>query len=287
MLENNSVRSPEFVQSFERGLLVIQAFGEGHARMSLTEIAERAGLSRATARRFLITLTDLGFAHTDGQVFTLSPKVLNLGYSYLSSFGLPSLALPVMERTVSLLQESCSLSVLDGADIVYVARVSVSRIMSVRIDVGTRFAAFATSMGRVFLADLSERDREDLFYSAPRPQFTPHTITSFGELNQVLDVVSDRGFALACEELESGLLAIAVPIRQHRTGRVVAALNISANTAQRSKEFLLETALPVLLQAGEQIEQSILATGISIAAMNTFAANDQFAQQPALPTHHA
>lgn len=264
MTESDSERSDGFVQSLERGLRVVQAFGEGHARMTLTEVAERTSLSRATARRFLLTLVELGFVHSDGQYFTLGPKVLNLGYSYLSGFGLPSLALPIMEKAVSQVHESCSLTVLDGSEVVYVARVPVRRIMSVQIDVGTRFPAFATSMGRVFLSNLPADERTEVLESTPRQRYTSHTITDLAQLNTVLDSVAARDYALACEELEVGLLSIAVPVRNRTTDRVVAALNMSTHAAQRDKAFMREVALPVLKDAAEQIEQAIRASGIGV-----------------------
>jgi IclR family pca regulon transcriptional regulator len=264
MIGGNSDRSDGFVQSLERGLRVVQAFGEGHARMTLSEVAERTELSRATARRFLLTLVELGFVHSDGQHFTLGPKVLDLGYSYLSGFGLPSLALPIMENAVSQVHESCSLTVLDGAEVVYVARVPVRRIMSVQIDVGTRFPAFATSMGRVFLSDLSVEERATLLESAPRLRFTPYTVTEISELNKALDSVAARDYALACEELELGLLSIAVPVRNRATGRVVAALNMSTHAGQRDETFMREIALPVLRDAADQIEQAIRSSGIGV-----------------------
>lgn len=275
---SESERSDGFVQSFERGLRVVQAFGEGHSRMTLTEAAERSSLSRATARRFLLTLVELGFVHSDGQYFTLGPKILNLGYSYLSGFGLPNLALPIMEQAVSRVHESCSLTVLDGAEVVYVARVPVRRIMSVQIDVGTRFPAFATSMGRVFLSSLPIAERTELLASAARQQYTPHTITDLVKLNTVLDNVASRGYAIACEELEVGLLSIAVPVRNRATGRVVAALNISTHAAQRDKTFMREVALPALLDAAEQIEQAIRASGIGFSDMSVRATRPELSR---------
>ena len=146
-------RAPHFVQSLERGLAVIRAFDEHNVELTLSDVARSTGLTRAAARRFLLTLADLGYVRTDGRWFSLSPRVLELGYAYLSSLSLPEVAEPHMERLVAEVHESSSVSVLDGEDIVYVARVPTSRIMTVSINVGTRFPAYATSMGRVLLAE--------------------------------------------------------------------------------------------------------------------------------------
>src|SRR3954467_5539177 len=147
-------RAPHFVQSLERGLAVIRAFDEHNAELTLSDVPRSTGLTRAAARRFLLTLADLGYVRTDGRWFSLSPRVLELGYAYLSSLSLPEVAEPHLEQLVGEVRESSSVSVLDGDDIVYVARVPVSRIMTVSISVGTRFPAYATSMGRVLLAGL-------------------------------------------------------------------------------------------------------------------------------------
>src|SRR6478735_124346 len=149
-------RAPHFVQSLERGLAVIRAFDEQHPELTLSDVARSTGLTRAAARRFLLTLCDLGYVRSDGRWFSLTPRVLELGYAFLTSLSLTDVAEPHMERLVAEVHESSSVSVLDGADIVYVARVPTSRIMTVSINVGTRFPAYATSMGRVLLAGLSE-----------------------------------------------------------------------------------------------------------------------------------
>src|SRR5512139_2730435 len=151
-------RGQDFVQSLERGLAVIRAFDRDHPELTLTEVATAAGVTRAAARRFLLTLAGLGYVRTDGRLFSLSPRVLELGYAYLSSLSLPEVAEPHLEALVREVNESSSVSVLDRGDVVYVARVPTSRIMTVAISVGTRFPAYATSMGRILLAGLSDED---------------------------------------------------------------------------------------------------------------------------------
>lgn len=247
----------DFVQSLERGLRVITVFGEGAERLSLSEVSERAGLTRATARRFLHTLVTLGYVYTDGKYFRLGPKILELGYSYLSSFPLSELAMPPMERAVEQVKESCSLSVLDGLDVVYVARVPVKRIMSVQIHVGTRFPAYVTSMGRVFLANLPEAERALLLDGVALEQLTELTVADRAGLEAALDEVRDRDYALVRSELEPGLISIAVPVRDPHSGRVIAAMNMSAHIGSRDAAFMIEEALPQLRIAATQIETGV------------------------------
>ena len=180
-------RRADFVQSLERGLAVIRAFDGEHPSLSLSEVSRRSGLTRATARRFLLTLVELGYVHHDGREFTLRPSVLDLGFAYLSSMGLPEVALPHMEALVAALQESSSMSVLDGGDVIYVARVPTRRrIMAVSIAVGTRFPAHATSMGRVLLAHLGPADLDAYFTSTPLTRLTASTVHDEATLRRVL-----------------------------------------------------------------------------------------------------
>src|SRR3954465_12536380 len=171
-------RGSYFVQSLERGLAVIRAFDAEHPELTLSDVARATGLTRAAARRFLLTLTDLGYVRTDGRQFSLSPRVLELGYAYLSSLSLPEVAEPHLEALVAEVRESSSVSVLDGEDIVYVARVPVSRIMTVAINVGTRFPAYATSMGRVMLAGKPAAELDEYLATVRLDRLSSHTITS-------------------------------------------------------------------------------------------------------------
>jgi len=202
----------QFVQSLARGLSVITAFDAEHPSMTLSDIAGRTGLTRATARRFLHTLVELGYVRFDGKWFALTPQVLRLGTAYLSGLGLPQIAQPHLERLSAQLGESTSAAVLDGDEIVYVARVATRRIMTVGITVGTRFPAYATSMGRVLLAGLTGR-----------------TVVDPEALRSELDLVRQQGWALVDQELEAGLRSVAAPLRD-RDGDVVAAVNVSTST---------------------------------------------------------
>jgi IclR family transcriptional regulator, pca regulon regulatory protein len=249
-------RPPDFVQSLERGLAVIRAFGAETPELTLSEVARATGLTRAATRRFLHTLAGLGYVHADGRLFRLSPRVLELGYAFLSSITLPEVAEPHLERLVAEIHESSSVSVLDGEEIVYVARVPTSRIMRVSINLGTRFPAYATSMGRVMLADLPEADLDDYMARVELRRLSPRTITDEAELRAELALVRERGWALVDQELEEGLRSIAAPIRD-RGGEVVAAINVSAHASRTSKETLRRSLLPPLLRTAAEIEAEL------------------------------
>ena len=228
-------RDTDFVQSLERGLAVICAFDRDHAELTLSEVAATTGVTRATARRFLLTLERLGYVRSDGRFFSLTPRVLELGYAYLSSLSLPEVAEPHLEALVAEVNESSSVSVLDGGDVVYVARVPVSRIMTVAISVGTRFPAYATSMGRVLLAGLEPADLDAYLDTVRLGRLTTRTVASVAGLRTELTRVRTQGYAIVDQELEEGLRSVAAPIRD-RSGRVVAAVNVSTHAARSSLE---------------------------------------------------
>lgn len=249
-------RLPHHVQSLARGLAVIRAFDTSRPELTLSEVARHVGLTRAAARRFLLTLVDLGYVRTDGRLFSLTPRVLELGYSYLSSLSLPELAQPHLERLSAEVAESSSVSVLDDRDVVYVARVATSRIMTVSINVGTRFPAHATSMGRVLLAGLSDEDLDAWLAAGDLQQLTPRTTTDVDGLRSELRLARERGWTLVDQELEEGLRSLAVPIRT-RVGEAVAAVNLSAHAARRSPEDMVEQLLPPLKRTAERIEADL------------------------------
>jgi len=249
----------DFVQSLARGLTVIQALARPGPGSTLTEVAREAGLSRAAARRFLLTLQELGYVRGDGRIFALTPRVLELGYAYLSALTLPELAQPHLEELVERVHESSSVSVLDGREIVYVARVPTRRIMTVAISVGTRFPAHATSMGRVLLAGLPPRGLAAFLTGPPLERRTARTIVDPAALEAELARVRERGFALADQELEEGLRSIAVPVRDP-DGSVVAAVNCSS-TARRPAEDMRRGLLPPLRETAAGIARDLAARG--------------------------
>ena len=249
-------RGEHFVQSLERGLAVIRAFGAEDPELTLSDVARRTGLTRAAARRFLLTLTDLGYVRTDGKQFALTPRVLDLGYAFLSSLTLPEVAEPHLERLAAELRESSSVSVLDGDEIVYVARVPTSRIMRVSINVGTRFPAYATSMGRVLLAALPEPELTAYLDRAVIEPLTARAIDNAEDLEQELARVREQGWALVDQELEEGLRSIAAPIHD-AGGRTIAAANVSAHASRVSADDIRQTLLPPLLEAARRIEADL------------------------------
>lgn len=256
MLTERAEKSADFVQSLARGLAVIRAFDADHPELTLSEVARATGLTRAAARRFLHTLVELGYMRTDGRMFALRPRVLELGYAFLSSLSLPEVAQPHLRELAMTVRESSSVSVLDGDEVVYVARVPTRRIMAVAIAVGTRFPAYATSMGRVLLAGQSADWLDGYLASTALRSITPHTLIEPGRLRAELNQVRDQGWAMVDQELEQGLRSIAAPLRD-RDGRVVAAVNISAPTSRGEVDEVREELLPHLLRTAAQIEQDL------------------------------
>ena len=256
-------RSADFVQSLERGLAVIRAFDAEHRELGLSEVARRTGLSRAAARRFLLTLVELGYVQLAAGRFSLRPRVLELGYAYLSGLSLPEVAQPHLETLVATVDESSSLSVLDDTDIVYVARVPTRRIMSITLTVGTRLPAYATSMGRVLLAGLPEDECEARLARATLAPRSPHTTTDPVALRELLAGVRADGFAAVDQELEEGLRSLAVPVRDG-FGTVVAALNVSAHASRQTMATLRRDFLPAARRAAAAIESDLRtsATGV-------------------------
>lgn len=249
---------PEFVQSLDRGLAVIRAFDADHQQLSLSDVARATGLNRASARRFLHTLVELGYVRTDGRLFALRPKILELGYAYLSSLSLPEVAMPHLELLVEKVHESSSVSVLDGDEVVYVARVPTRRIMRIAIAVGTRFPAYATSMGRVLLAGQTDEWLDGYFATAPLTSITSHTIADAARLRAELQRIRRDGYALVDQELEEGLRSIAAPIRD-REGRAAAAINLSTHASRTTVETMRDTLLTPLLETASAIEADLRA----------------------------
>ncbi len=248
------VPGDSYVQSFARGLEVIRSFSAQSPRQTLSEVAARSGLSRAGARRILLTLQTLGYVDSDGKHFSLTARILDLGFAYLSSMPIWNLAEPVMEDLVEEVRESCSAAVLDGTDIVYVLRVSTHKIMSITLGVGSRLPAYCTSMGRVLLAALPE-EQAMACLKASRPEaLTRHTVTDLDVLRQKLAHIRKQGWCLVNQELEEGLVSLAAPIHD-RSGRTVAALNISGQANRTSAKVMQENMLQPLLQAAQTISR--------------------------------
>ena len=243
-----------YVQSFARGLEVIRSFSASTPQQTLTEVAARSGLSRAGARRILLTLQSLGYVTSDGKLFRLSPRILDLGFAYLSSMPIWNLAEPAMESLVSEVKESCSAAVLDGTDIVYVLRLPTHKIMSISLGVGSRLPAYCTSMGRVLLAALPEEQCLQTIEQSIRAARTKHTVTDIDELTARIAAVRRQGWCLVNQELEEGLVSMAAPIT-NRAGQTVAALNISGQANRTSARTMHDSMLPTLLAAAQSISR--------------------------------
>ncbi|SCY67485.1 IclR family transcriptional regulator domain-containing protein [Microvirga guangxiensis] len=245
----------DFVASLEKGLQVIEAFDANRPRLTLTDVAKITGITRAAARRYLRTLTKLHYADFDGRYFSLSPRILRLGYAYLSSTALATRLQPFLERISEETGESSSAAVLDGDDIVYIARSATRRIMSIGLGVGSRLPAYCTSLGRVILAHQPTEGIEAYLQRVRLEPRTPKTITSKDELRRVLENTRQQGYAIVNEELELGLRSIAVPLVQN--GQVTIALNLSAQAARVPASEMEERFLPALRAASEALRYTL------------------------------
>jgi IclR family pca regulon transcriptional regulator len=243
---------PDFVEALARGLDVLACFDADHPGMSLSEVATAAGLARPTARRLLLTLEELGFVRSSGGAFFLTPKVLTLGMAYVGALGLWDIARPHLEALVARTGESSSMAQLDGSDIVYVARVSVPKLIALRVDIGTRFPAVQTSQGKVLLAALSPDELEVALAQPSRAGLPPYIGRSEERLQAELTEIRARGWALADEELAPGVRSVAVPVRD-RTGTVRAAMNVTVHAAETSTERLVQEHLPLLLRTAGDV----------------------------------
>lgn len=248
-----------YVQSFARGLEVIRSFSAQTSEQTLSEVAARSGLTRAGARRILLTLQTLGYVHSDGKLFRLTPRILDLGFAYLSSLPIWNVAEPVMEQLAERVKESCSVAVLEGHDIVYVMRVHTHKIMSLNLGVGSRLPTYCTSMGRVLLAGLSDAQVKQHLSEIDRQAFTRHTVTDVTGLMKRVREVREQGWCLVDQELEEGLISMAAPVT-NRAGETVAALNISGQANRTSAKVMQQTMLPALREAALRISQ-LLAAG--------------------------
>lgn len=241
-----------WVKSVEKTFSILQAFSRDEPRLTITRAAAKAELSRAAARRFLLTLVDLGYVRMEGSYFELTPRCLDIGASFLANLSLPQIAEPHLKELAVDLNETASLCVLDGADVVYLARVAAPRLLSVSVNVGTRFPAWATSMGRVLLAGLPAAERRARLARSALVARTGRTLTDVDALMDVLEQVRRDGHALVHGELEEGLVSMAAPI-VNRAGRVVAAINVSAQDQRMPPEDMRKRLLPRLLEAAASI----------------------------------
>jgi IclR family transcriptional regulator, pca regulon regulatory protein len=251
-----SPRDTDFVQSLARGLGVINAFDAEHPRMTLSEVARASGMAPATARRFLVTLSQLGYVRYEDGLYSLRARVLDLGYRYLSRLSVRDVAEPHLERLVAEVHESSSLSILDGDDIVYVSRVPVARIIAITIGMGTRLPAYSTSMGRVLLAGLPGPELDAYLARVKLSPRTGRGITEPEALRAELERVRKQGWSIVDQELDEGLRAVAVPVRS-RVGVTFAAVNIATHAGRTSNDDIRRRLLPPLLSTAARIEADL------------------------------
>lgn len=251
---SDAVASRDIVAGLANGLTVIEAFDQDRPRLSISEVAQRTGLTRAAARRYLLTLMQAGFVHQDGRLFALSPRVLRLGQAYMRSARLPRVIQPQLQNIALAMQEASSVGVLDGPDVIAVAAVTVGRVVSPTLQPGTRVPAHCSANGRVLLATLPDAALDEWLNTYPLEARTPRTLTQPALVRDAVLQVRQQGYAMVDQELEVGLRTISVPLKNFR-GDTVAAMNVSAHAARQDLEALRERCLPVLLQAQAQLAQ--------------------------------
>jgi IclR family transcriptional regulator, pca regulon regulatory protein len=242
-----AVGERDLMGGFAKGLKVLEAFGPDRQRLSITDASDLSGLDRATARRCLLTLAELGYADYDGKFFSLTPKILRIGHAWLSATPLPVLLQPHLDQLSERVGHSASASILDNTEIVYIARAAQKRVMSINLMPGSRLPAYSASMGRVLLAALSDAEVGAILQASPLTANTPRTITDPRLLKEEIAKVRQQGYAVIDQELEIGLCSIAIPVRNDR-GRVVAAINVGAPAAILPAADLPSQCLPAMLE---------------------------------------
>lgn len=254
--EDRRINSRDYVSSLARGLEILRAFSRKKRKMTLSEVAAETGITRAAARRFLLTLVHEGYAVADGKLFDLTPQVLELGFSVLSTMGTWEIARPFMERLCEEIEESCSAAVLDGQDVVYVSGVQVHRVISVGVAVGNRLPAHCTATGRVLIAGQEAAAREALVRRIRLDARTPRTVTDRARFREIIAETALQGWALVDQELETGLISIAIPLRS-RTGRLAGAINVGVPTVRADPARMVGVILPRLRECTAQIGEAL------------------------------
>jgi IclR family pca regulon transcriptional regulator len=250
------IPSAGYVQAFARGLSVIHSFGPDSPSQTLSQVAEATGLDRAGARRFLLTLENLGYVRREGRSFHLTPRILELGYSYLSTLPLRTIAEPIVRELVQEVNESSSISVLDGSDIVYIVRVPVKKIMTITLSIGSRVPAYCTAMGRILLGGLPQKEIHLILKNSTITRYTRYTITSHPKIVKVIMADRAKGWSMCNQELEEGICSLAVPLTAG-DGKAVAAMNITANLSRTTPSEMVSKFLPRLRKAAERINLSL------------------------------
>jgi IclR family pca regulon transcriptional regulator len=248
--------SDRYVRAFARGLSVILCFGPNSVAQSVSQVARAVGADRAGARRFLLTLEKLGYVRRQGRFFQLTPRILDLGYSYLSTLPLRSVAEPIVRELVQEVNESSSVSVLDGADIVYVVRVPVKKIMTITLSIGSRIPAYCSAMGRILLGGLPKKQVVTLLKRSVITRYTRYTLTSPQDIMEAVATDHAKGWSMCNQELEKGICSLAVPLVD-REGRIVAAMNITANLSRTTSSEMVSKFLPSLKRSADVINSAL------------------------------
>lgn len=251
-----NISERDYVSSLARGLEILRAFSKTRKKMTLSEVAAETGITRAATRRFLLTLVREGYAATDGKLFDLTPQVLELGFSVLSQIDTWDIAKPFLERLSEQIEESVSASVLDGFDVVYVCGIQYHRIISVGVAVGNRLPAYCTATGRVLLAEQPEQDWDAIIKAIKLEPRTRNTVTSKSQFRSILKQTREQGYSLVDQELEIGLLSIAIPVVT-LSGKTVGAINVGCPSVRMNHEDMTNRVLPALKNTGQLITQSL------------------------------
>ena len=254
--DNGDIRDRDYVSSLARGLEILRAFSRRQRKMTLSEVAAETGITRAGARRLLITLVREGYAVTDGKLFDLTPQVLELGFSVISSMGVWDLARPFLERLSDQVEESVSAAILDGDEVVYVCCVQYHRVISVGVTLGNRLPAYCTATGRVLLANQPLGDWDTIIDALDPIPRTEHTVTSKTQLREIMTATRNQGWSLVDQELETGLISVALPLC-NRNGRLLGAINVGCPTVRAGPARMVDHILPRLRDTAEQISQAV------------------------------
>ena len=252
----NTPPANTFVDTFARGLAVLEAFGPDRQELTLTDVADAADISRAAARRLLLTLCHLGYATQNGRTFKLTARVMRLGYAYLSSLPLADIVEPYVLKAAEKTGESCSVCVLDGHDVVYVARASTRRVMSLNLAIGTRLPAWATANGRVLLGGLGPVERASLLKQSGISRLTSFSLNTIEKVEAAIQQANLDGYSFVNQELELGLTAVAMPLFD-KTGSMVASINIAGHADRNPACRMLNEHLPVLRETVQQLNAAL------------------------------
>ena len=255
--ESKQIKFDQFIGILERGMDILQSFGKSTPELTIADVAKITGYSRASCRRILLTYNEIGFIQYDGKHFSLSPKILTLGFSFLFSQPITEVARPILKKINRKLKEGCSLTIYENGEIVYLVRIEGERVMPATIGIGGRFPAYFTSMGRVFLSDLSTKELDSYFESTTLEKITPKTEVAVSKLRKEIARAKKNGYAICQDQVEIGHTSLAVPLYNSHN-ELVAAINIVTHTWRTPKRKLIDEYLPILLESSKEISKFLI-----------------------------